>query len=100
MNTNEIYAEWMTPKNLQDHMLRTASLAQILLDHWKGEKPNEEALITCCLFHDIAKPMKFDLTKQAEYGMSEKEIEKLANLQNYIKSSYGEEEHHATIMIC
>lgn len=100
MNTREIYAKYMTPQNLQKHMLRAASLAQILTEHWKGSKLDKKALIECCLFHDIAKPMTFDLAKQAQYGMRDEDIANLVELQNHIKDNYGEEEYHAVIMIC
>jgi 5'-deoxynucleotidase YfbR-like HD superfamily hydrolase len=88
MNARDIYAKWMTLESLQDHMLRTASLAHILLENWIGQKPNKKALIDCCLFHDIAKPMKFDLAKQAQYGMSEEDIKKFGEMQTYIRSNF------------
>src|SRR5579864_3956923 len=90
----------MTPKSLQNHLLWVAALAQILLENWKNEEIDKGAIIQCCLFHDIAKPINFDITKQAQYGMSEQDIKKLEQLQQQIKSNYGNEEHHAAVMIC
>jgi len=100
MKVNQIYIHYMTPQNLQTHMLRTTSLAKVLLEFWKGVELDKNAIIQACLFHDIAKPMKFDLAKQAQYSTSEEDINKLAQLQNRIKNNYGEVEHHATVMIC
>lgn len=100
MKVSEVYEKYMTPQSLQSHLLWVAALAQVLLNNWKGEQVDKDAIITCCLFHDIAKPISFDLTQQAQYGMTEKDIQKLQELQRYIKSNYGENEHHAAVMIC
>jgi len=44
--------------------------------------------------------MTFDLTKQAEFGMSKEDIEKLRQFQIQVKTRYGDNEHHATVSIC
>ncbi len=100
MNVNEVYQNYQTPKSLQEHMLRVASLASILLDNWTGTSLDKDAIINACTIHDIAKPMTFDLAKQAQFGMSESDIEKLRLFQIEIKAKYGEQEHQATIGIC
>lgn len=100
MKVKDIYQQYMTPKALENHLLWVAAFAEILLENWKGQPIDKNAIITCCLFHDIAKPINFDLTKQAQYGMSEEDIEKLAMLQKQIKEKYGNVEHHAAVMIC
>lgn len=100
MNTIQIYEQYLIPKNLQQHMLRVASLAKIILDHWTGKKLEGEAIIQACVFHDIAKPMNFDLTKQAQFGMSQAEIDNLNTLQKRLQASYGNDEHRATMEIC
>lgn len=41
-------------------MLRVASLASIVLDQWSGEEISKNDIVTCALFHDIAKPVTFD----------------------------------------
>lgn len=100
MNTKQIYEEYMIPQNLQEHMLRVASLAKIILDHWIGPNVDKNAIIQACVFHDITKPINFDLTKQAQYGMSPSEIANLDKLQCRLKSAYGDDEHHATVEVC
>ena len=87
------------PKNLQEHMLRTAALAEIILENWSGSAIDKDAVIKACTIHDIAKPMNFNLTKQAQFGMSESEIEELRQLQNHIKTNFGDDEHKATVGI-
>lgn len=99
MDTQQIYAKYMIPLNLQQHMLRVASLAKVILENWKGIAVNKDDIIQACLFHDIAKPMKFDLAKQAQFGMSASEIAKLDQLQRHLIANYGEDEHHATVEI-
>jgi len=81
-------------------MLRVASLAKIILDHWIGLTVDKESIIQACVFHDIAKPMNFDLAKQAQFGMSSTEIVNLDKLQRRLKTAYGDNEHHATVEVC
>lgn len=100
MKVRQVYKNYQTPKSLQEHMLRVASLARILLDNWTGIPLDKEAIIKACTLHDIAKPMTFDVAKQAAFGMSENDIEKLRQFQIEVKAKYGEIEHQATIGIC
>src|SRR3989344_3344664 len=100
MTTNQIYQEYLTPQNLQQHMLRVAALAKIILDHWTGQPVDQEAIIQTCLFHDIAKPINFDLKKQAQFGLSPQEIDKLDQLQQRLKKNYGTNEHQVVVKIC
>jgi hypothetical protein len=81
-------------------MLRTAALASIILENWSGPLVDSQAIINALLLHDIAKPMTFDLTKQAQFGMSAEDIEKLKQLQDFLTSHYGKNEHQATVRIC
>ncbi len=100
MKISQIYTAYMIPKNLQEHMLRTASFAMILLENWIGESVEKEAIVQACVLHDIAKPMDFDLAKQAQFGMSQDEIDELEKLQIRLKRDYGDNEHQATVKIC
>lgn len=100
MKTKQIYDNYMIPQNLQKHMLSVASLAEILHEHWMGKEVDNQAIIQACIFHDAAKPMTFDLSKQAQFGMSASDINRLKEFQGRLKSKYGSEEHHATIKIC
>lgn len=100
MKVKQIYNSYMVPKNLQEHMLRTGALAQIIMENWKSENIDSDSIFKTCLFHDIAKPINFDLTKQAQFGMSEADIRNLEILQNRIKKDYGNDEHNATVKIC
>lgn len=90
----------MIPQNLQKHMLRVAVLAEILLKHWMGKKLDDKAIVQACIFHDVAKPMNFNLTKQAQFDMSPSDITRLEKLQKDLRNKYGDNEHHATVKIC
>ncbi len=110
MNIRQVYQKYLTPPNLQEHMLRVAALAELILNHWQGTKVDKKAVIQACLFHDIGKPMTFsskgrsafgrDLDKQAQFGMSEREIANLKKLQKKLADKYGQDEHQATVGIC
>ncbi len=81
-------------------MLRTAAFADILLEHWTGPEVDRKAIVQAAIFHDLAKPMTFDLAKQADFGLSPEEIARLAELQERLKRDYGEAEHQASVKIC
>lgn len=100
MTTQQIYEEYMVPRNLQEHMLRVASLAKIILNHWVGRPVDRDSIVQACTFHDIAKPMTFDPAKQAQFGMSKEDIVRLETLQKRLKRDYGTNEHTATVIIC
>jgi putative nucleotidyltransferase with HDIG domain len=99
MNLGEIYRKFSIPNNLQEHMLRVGALAEIITQNWQGRIIDSQAIIKAALLHDIAKPLTFDLAKQAKYGLSETEINNLEKLQILIKEKYGQEEHAATTKI-
>lgn len=100
MKVNNIYQEYQIPKNLQEHMLRVAALAEIILENWKGEQIDKRSIVIACVLHDLAKPMNFDLSKQAKFGLTPEEIEDLAKLQNRLRNDFGKTEHQALINIC
>lgn len=100
MKVKQIYEQYCVPKNLVEHMLRVASFAKIISQNWKGEELDFDSITKTCLFHDIGKPIMFDISKQAKFGMGEKEIGALEELQIRLKRDYGEDEHKATVSIC
>jgi len=100
MRVKQIYKDYQIPINLQQHMLQVAALASIILDHWTGIVVDKKAVVNACLLHDIAKPIGFDLAKQALFGLSSTAIARLAKLQNRLKSQYGNDEHQVAVKIC
>lgn len=99
MRVRKVYNVYQTPKVLQEHMLRTAALAMVILESWIGIEVDKQSIIKACTIHDIAKPISFNLKKQTQFGMSVKDIEKLALLQIKLKAKYGRDEHYASIQI-
>lgn len=99
MKIRQVYLKYMTPTNLQEHMLRVASLSKIICENWIGNTINEEAILTTCLFHDIAKPITFDPQQQSKYGMNEDQIKDLISSQKILVEKYGPIEHTATLAI-
>ena len=97
MNISETYKKYMTPKNLQEHMLRVAALAKIITDNWTGPEIDKLAIIKACAVHDIAKPVNFDTSPaaQAKYNMATEDIQKLDELKKYIADNFGTDEHKA-----
>jgi hypothetical protein len=100
MNVRQVYEKYSTPKNLQEHMLRVAALSKIILDHWTGQKVDKTAVMQTCALHDMAKPLIFDVAKQAQYGMLPEDIANLEKLQAFLKSKYGFTEEEAVVGMC
>jgi hypothetical protein len=97
MTIQQVYEKYSTPKNLQEHMLRVAALAKIITNSWTKNVLDVNSIIKTCTLHDTAKPMTFDISKQAVYGATPEEIKKLKKLQSLLRSKYGQVEHDAVI---
>lgn len=80
-------------------MLRVAALARIILDHWSGQKIDDQSVVTCAMYHDIAKPVNFDIEKQRQYVATEEEFNEVKRAINNMINTYGTEEHVAAIKI-
>ena len=80
-------------------MLRVASLSLIILDNLNGKKLSNDDIITCALFHDVAKLVTFNPNKQKQFIKSEKELEKIIKSINKMIYEYGTNEHEAVIKI-
>ena len=99
MQITQTYNRYQIPTNLQQHMLRVGALAQIILDHWQGVSIDKQSVVTCALYHDIAKPVTFDIEKQRKYVASEEDFNKVKRTIVDMISKYGGEEHVAVIKI-
>lgn len=58
MKIIDIYEKYHLPENLQMHMLRVASCANLILDNWTGSNINIEAVIRVSLLHDMGNLVK------------------------------------------
>jgi hypothetical protein len=80
-------------------MLRVAALARVILDNWNGQKIDDQSVVTCAMYHDIAKPVNFDIEKQRQYVTTEEEFNEVKRAINDMINRYGTEEHVAAIKI-
>ena len=96
MKIKQVYSKYKTFQNLQEHMLRVSAVAQVILDNWTGEEINKKAIIQTCLIHDIGKPIEFDMSKQSQYVSSQKKLEEIREVHQYLIDNYGTDEHKAT----
>ena len=58
MNIIDIYNKYHLPENLQMHMLRVASCSNLIIDNWKGQELDRNAIIRVCLLHDMGNMVK------------------------------------------
>ena len=96
MRVNQVYLKYKIPHNLQEHMLRVGAVIKIITDQWTGKPVNQKAMIQTGLFHDLGKPMIFDLKKQSQW-MTNKEIDELRQIQTELRKRYGNDEHEVLI---
>src|SRR5688572_19449645 len=97
MKIEEVYEKFQTPTLLRTHMKLVGALAKLICANWTGPEINKEDVINVAFLHDIAKPLTFDLEKQASYGMSPEQIDELAKLQELIRTKYSPVEHDAAV---
>ena len=53
MNIVEIYKQYHIPRDLQLHMLRVASCANLIIDNWENKEIDKKSIIRVCLLHDM-----------------------------------------------
>lgn len=97
MTTRDVYRQFGTPKNLQQHMLTVTALICSLKDHWIGEEIDWEHLIIAGLLHDLGNVIKFDLDKfPALLGDELPRIDFWREEQKKLIVKYGDDDHVAT----
>ena len=100
MNVQTAYTTYAIPPNLQRHMLRVAGVAEVLCEHWTGEKLDTGAIVLCCLFHDAAKLINFDLSKTEFFEEEADRIDFWRKTRQQMIEKYGDNEHAATLKMC
>jgi hypothetical protein len=93
-----IYDRFKILPNLRLHMFRTASVAEIVCDNWRGPPINRDDIIAACLLHDIGNIVKFDL-KEKDVTLLGKEAKRLDYwriVKRYTMRKYGRIDHEAT----
>ncbi len=94
----DIYDRFKIPPNLRLHMLRTASVAEMLCDNWHGTAINKEDIIAACLLHDLGNIAKFDLGETDAHLLGEeaKRIDYWRKVKTETMGKYGSSEYDAT----
>jgi hypothetical protein len=99
MIVKDIYSHYRTPDNIQQHMLRVASLGSIVVANWIGKPIDSEAIISTLLFHDIAKLVTFEVADQVHFASTPQELEALVRDITYLVGRFGRDEHQVAIKI-
>ncbi len=97
MTTQDVYLQFGTPKNLQQHMLTVTALICSVRDHWVGEKIDWDHLVAAGLLHDLGNVIKFDLDRfPALLGDELSRIDFWREEQKKLINKYGNDDHTAT----
>lgn len=97
MTVEQVYSHFHTPKNLQHHMIRVAALTQLVIDHWMGQPIDRQSVLATALFHDLAKPITFDMNNQKQFVKSEAELRQLQIDHDDLIQRFGTNEHEALV---
>lgn len=98
MTIFDIYKNYKIPPNLQEHMLRVASIIEYLQKHWNSDiKVDWELALKVALLHDLGNIIKFDFDKHPEFlGDEQKNIDYWKTVQSEFISKYGNDDDKAT----
>lgn len=102
IDTLSIYQAYALPIHLRDHMLKTTAIVCWILDHWKGEKLDEEVMIQASLLHDIGNIVKGTNEKFKIIFpdfISEESWQYWLNVRQHIEERYGKTDLDATLNI-
>jgi hypothetical protein len=99
MNIRQIYRKFNIPPNLQEHMLRVASVVEFLQKHWIGkDKVNWKLTKNVALLHDLGNLVKPDLIKHPEVLDKERiNISHWLNVRQKLIENYGTDDHEVTL---
>ena len=100
---HQIYDRFKILPNLRLHMIRTAAVAELICDNWKGPKINKADVVAVCLIHDIGNIGKIDFDNDLNPDLMGDEITRLGywrKVREEIISKYGMDDHKATMRMC
>lgn len=97
---NKIYQEFKIPINLQNHMFRAATIAEMVCDNWQGPEICREDIIATNLIHDLGNIVKMDFKTRAGLKLIvKKDLEKIKywqRIQQETIKKYGSIDHVVT----
>lgn len=94
---SEVYKEYKIMSNLQEHMLRVASVASQICDSLDIEV-DKESILTACLLHDMGNILKFELGYFPKF-LEPEGLQYWQKVKDEYENKYGKDEHVATIKI-
>ena len=97
LSVETIYKKYKIMPNLQEHMLRVASVASLICDSI-DISVDKENVITACLLHDMGNIIKFKLDNFPEFLEPEGLIY-WQNVQTEFKDKYGDNEYLTALNI-
>jgi HD domain len=95
MTTSEIYLKYNINKGLQEHMIRVASVAELICTHATTPLDTKN-IVTACLLHDLGNLIKAKMDSMPELYEPEG-VAYWSVVQSDMKATYGDDEHEATI---
>lgn len=97
MKTSEIYAKYLIPTILRNHMYRVTAIARMLVESLRPEVQLDIDLVTkAMLLHDMGNIIKSPVANDVLY--TEEERKELRKVEEFIKT-YGDNEHTVTMAI-
>lgn len=97
MKVSKVYKKYEVPPNLQQHMIRVASVGAWITDHWNTHDLNKEPIVQALLLHDMGNIIKFDFSLTHLLGEGQ-DVNHWKEVQQRFKETYGDE-HAATLQI-
>ncbi len=99
---NDIYRRFKVPRNLQEHMRRTAAVGDLICDKWKGPGLHNDDIIATLLLHDLGNIIKMDLESEKGLrllGADRRRTQEIKEIQDQMIEKYGKDDHAATYAI-
>lgn len=97
MKIQQIYEKYQIMPSLQLHMLRVASVAQIICESIQ-QKVDSNEIISACLLHDMGNILKFNMDLFPDFFQPEGK-EYWQEVKDNYQFKYGKDEHIATMKI-
>ncbi|HYD35812.1 MAG TPA: HD domain-containing protein [Vitreimonas sp.] len=100
MTIAQLYQQYRLMPNLQQHQLRVAGVAAVIVDTLTTPLSDNDRrhVILACLLHDMGNIVKFDLLKFPEF-VPAGELEYWQEIQKEFVAKYGHNDHDATMKI-
>jgi hypothetical protein len=97
MKISDVYKRLNLPPNLQMHMYRVASVANVIIDHWKGPVADRDIVTQATLLHDVGNIAKMDFVRYPHLlGEEVQRLEYWQEVQRKFIERYGNDQHKAT----